>query len=103
MWEDIGKACGWKHPRPHSVKWLWKEKATEASLYFLLDTRASFMITVGRTPKEGEVGVVTMRRMDRARPRMYFSLFFPLSLFPYLFIPFLCLGGYLEKEEGERY
>ena len=30
LWKDIGKAHGWKHPRAPSVKWLWKEKSTEA-------------------------------------------------------------------------
>ena len=34
LWKEIGKACGWKHPKAPSVKWLWREKATEAVLDF---------------------------------------------------------------------
>ena len=47
LWKDIGNGCGWKHPRTPSVKWLWKEKATEAVLEFLRDTR------VGKPPPAG--------------------------------------------------
>ena len=39
VWKVIGKVCEWKHPRAFSVKWLWKERATEAVLDFLRDTR----------------------------------------------------------------
>ena len=26
MWKYIGKACGWKHPRIPSAKWLWRRQ-----------------------------------------------------------------------------
>ena len=39
LWKEIRKACGWNHPRAPSVRWLWKEKATEAVLEFLGSTR----------------------------------------------------------------
>ena len=39
MWKDIGKVCGWRHPRAPSVRLLWKEKAAEAVLAFLRDTK----------------------------------------------------------------
>lgn len=42
---------------------------------------------------------MTMRGMGRARPRMYFPLFFPLSLFPCHFTSFLNLGDFWEKEK----
>ena len=75
VWKDIGKACGWKHPRAFSVKWLWKERATEAVLGFLRDTRVGCMVTI-RKPLEEEGGrIARMRRPDRARSRMYFPLF----------------------------
>ena len=53
MWKDIGKACGWKHPRAPSVRLLWKEKATDAVLAFLRDTRVGCMVTL-RPQEEGE-------------------------------------------------
>ena len=38
MWKRIGKDCKWEHPRASSVRWLWREDATEAVLEFLEDT-----------------------------------------------------------------
>ena len=54
----IGKACGWKHPRAPSVKWLWKEKATEAALGFPRGTRVGCMATARNPgpPEEKEGG-----------------------------------------------
>ena len=60
VWEDIGKACGWEHPRAPSVKWL-----------FLRDTGAGGTITMRKPPEEEGDDL----RVGRARPRM---LFFPL-------------------------
>ena len=50
--KDIGKACGWKHPRALSAKWLWKEKATEAVLRFLRDTGVGCISTRRKPPEE---------------------------------------------------
>ena len=52
LWRDIGKACEWNHPRAPLVKWLWKEKATEAVLRFLRDTKVGYVSTRGKPPKE---------------------------------------------------
>ena len=38
-------------PKP-SVKWLWKEKATEAALRFLRDTRVGCISTRRKPPEE---------------------------------------------------
>ena len=42
-----------KHPRASSVKWLWKERATEAMLAFLGSTRVGCITTRRRPPEEG--------------------------------------------------
>ena len=52
FWKDRGKAFGWKHPRAPSVKWLWKEKATEAVLGYLTDTRVGRISTRRKPPEE---------------------------------------------------
>ena len=49
LWKDIGKACGWKHPRAPSVKLRWKEKATEA---VSRDTRVRCISTRRKPPEE---------------------------------------------------
>ena len=57
MWKDIGKACGWKHPRVpsvRSVRLLWEEEATEAVLYFLRDTKVGCVVTLRPPEEEGE-------------------------------------------------
>ena len=58
VWKAIEKACGWKHPKAPSVKHLWEDKATEAVLDLLRDTRVGCMVNVGRLPGEegGEEG-----------------------------------------------
>ena len=77
-----GKECEWKHPRPPSVKHLWKDKATEAVLRDTVD----YIVNVRkRSREEAEEGgrVRSTRRMGRAHLR----LCFPLSL---SFVSFLC-------------
>ena len=60
----IGKECGWRRPRDPPVRLLWREKAVEAVLDFLKDTRvgcrAAVMATIGPREEgnlsEGEAG-----------------------------------------------
>ena len=56
LWKMVGKAYGWKHPRARAIRWLWGEKATEAMLLFLKDTRVG-CITARRINPE-DVGLV---------------------------------------------
>lgn len=51
MWKRMGKACGWGHPRAPSFRLLWDERAMEAVLEFLRDTKVGYMVTV-RVPEE---------------------------------------------------
>ena len=37
--EEVGKDCGWEHPRAPAVRWLWDERTAGAVLGFLEDTR----------------------------------------------------------------
>ena len=53
LWRDIGKADGWKRPRAPSVKWLWKERSTEAVLVISGNTRVG-CISTRREPQEEE-------------------------------------------------
>ena len=106
-WKDIGKACGWKHPRAPSVKWLWKEKATEAVLVFLWDTRVGCISTRRKPPEEGCDVVGSGDEGDGGgpgQPQMQFLLFpsFPGrsegigdSFFCHSFCHFLCLSLFL--------
>ena len=57
MWKAIGRACGWKHPnlKAPSVRHLWKDRATEAVLDFLKDTKVGCMVNV-RGLSRGERG-----------------------------------------------
>ena len=57
LWKDIEKTCGRKHPRAPPVKWLWKEKSTEAVLAFLRDTRVGCISTRRKPPEEYDGGV----------------------------------------------
>ena len=52
MWRDIGKVCGWRHPRAPSVRLLWDGRATEAVLDFLRDTRVGCLVALRRPPEE---------------------------------------------------
>ena len=54
MWMDIGKACGWKHPKVPSIRLLWREEAKEAVPEFLRDTRAGCIVTMRPPEEEGE-------------------------------------------------
>ena len=56
LWMRIGKDCKREHPRAPSVRWLWKEDATEAVIEFLEDTpvgpRSSGMVRVSVDGRE---------------------------------------------------
>ena len=39
LWRRIGGDCHWEHPRTPTLRWLWKEEATEAVLEFLESMR----------------------------------------------------------------
>ena len=54
MWKKIGEECRWKHPRAPSIKHLWKDKATDAGLEFLRDTRMRYLVTARRLSREEE-------------------------------------------------
>ena len=62
LWEDIGKACRWKHPRAPSVERLWKEKATEAVLRFLKDARMGCIAPEGSLRRRGVKGMDRIAR-----------------------------------------
>ena len=47
MWGGIRKAPKWQLPRATSVRLLWDERAAEAALEFLRDTRVGCMIALG--------------------------------------------------------
>ena len=59
MWRDIGKACGWRHPRAHAVRHLFEDdRATPAVLTFIRTTRVGGMITLhdeGEEDKDEEI------------------------------------------------
>ena len=52
LWKDIGKAQEWRHPRAPSVRWLWREKSTEAVLDFLANTRVGCIRSRRVVPEE---------------------------------------------------
>ena len=53
LWKEVGKRCGWKHPRAPRVALLFNdERATKAVLSFLRKTRVGQAITI--TPRGGE-------------------------------------------------
>ena len=52
LWRDIGKAQGWRHPKAPSVRWLWREKSTEAVLDFLGSTRVGCVRARRVVPEE---------------------------------------------------
>ena len=70
LWERIGKVCKWQHPRAPSVRWLWKEKATEAVLEFPEDTRVGCRVSSGRARVDGDRDVeeVPGSEGEKARP-----------------------------------
>ena len=55
MWKSIGKAHGWKHPKSPSIKWLWKERSTEAVLKMLGETRIGCISTRRAFPVESDM------------------------------------------------
>ena len=86
--KDIGKACGWEHPRAPSAKWFWTEKATAA------ETVLDFLRNAG-------VGCIVTRKTGQARPRMYLPWFFPFSLALFPLSPFsLLLPGDYWRRQG---
>ena len=66
MWKDVGRAHGWKHLRAPSVKWLWRDKSTEAVLVFLGNTRVGCISARRKPPEEecDEVGLGDERDED---------------------------------------
>ena len=83
LWRDIGKVCGWKHPRAPSVKWLRKEKATEAVLVFLRNTRVGCISMRRKLLEEDRDGAERgwkKRRVSRALPKMFCFVFNQLYL-----------------------
>ena len=47
MWKEIGGACGWMHLRVPSVRNMsGDERATEAALTFLRDTKAGRTVAI---------------------------------------------------------
>ena len=52
MRRTIGKANRWMHPRAPAIKWLWKEKSTEAVLGVLRDTRIGCINTRRALPRK---------------------------------------------------
>ena len=64
LWKRIGEDCRWGHPRAPSMRWVWREEATEAVIEFLEGTpvgsrpsraKADDRESVGQAP-EGEEG-----------------------------------------------
>ena len=68
LWRDIGKACGWKHPRASSANRLWKEKATAAVLAFLRNTGVGCTTTKRKPPEEEYDGDVSDGEGEEGRP-----------------------------------
>ena len=56
MWKAIGKAHGWKHPKAPAIKWLWKERSTEAVLKMLRETRTGCISTRRVFPEDSCMG-----------------------------------------------
>ena len=54
LWRRVGKDCGWEHPRAPAVRKLWDERATEAVLEFLEDTRVGCWTAVGTARRQAE-------------------------------------------------
>ena len=48
LWRRVGKDCHWEHPREPSVRWVWKEEATEGVLEYLEDTRVGCRVSSER-------------------------------------------------------
>ena len=81
LWERIREDCHWEHPRA-SVRWLWKEEATEAVLEFLEDTPVGSRSSGMARAKVDENGKRRAGRGGWAGPTLgcLFFRFFPLSL-----------------------
>ena len=79
-----------EHPKASSVRHLWEDKATEAVLGFLRDTRVGCVVNTGRLPGEegGGEGEVEINEEDGPGPPLavfsfvFFPYFFPLSREP---------------------
>ena len=78
-----------------------EEKATEAVLDLLRDTRVGCMVTTRRPPEEVVRRILTMgtRRTGRAHPRMHFPWFFPL---PFVFFPLSLFSFFFLGVTGRR-
>ena len=54
LWRRVGKDCGWEHPRAPAVRKLWDERATEAVLEFLEDTRVGCRTAASTARRQSE-------------------------------------------------
>ena len=71
LWKEVGRFCGWKHPKALRMALLFKdEKATKAVLSFLCKTRVGQMVTTpprdGGGEEEGQEGRYAIGTRDKA-------------------------------------
>jgi ribonuclease HI len=74
LWKRVGKECGWRHPRAPEVRKLWGEKATEAVLEFLRDTRVGCWVEGNRSRNAGDIGRVIEGEEDGPGPPLDVTL-----------------------------
>ena len=83
MWNEIGKACEWKHLRAPSVRLLWDGRAVETVLKILCTTRVR-CIGMERVLSEDKGEISEGEERGPAPPRLYsFSFVFPLFFFSF--------------------
>ena len=70
MWRDVGRACGWKHPRAPPVGRLFDDdRATPAVFTFLRSTKAGRTAALGPSRGGGRGGVGRGRAVSSERDR----------------------------------